>query len=119
MQPKFKNIKEYEKAQLLMQPIFIRVLDNIRKYAESEQWETSYTEINEPFPSYLLTLKKEDKLLKYNVWNLCFKICFKNYQIEQIEPVEIDDNLIDEKGEVDWHNLEDKTQILIKTIFLS
>lgn len=119
MQPKFKNIQEYEKAQLLMQPIFIRVLDNIRKSAESEQWESSYKEINEPFPSYLLTLKKGDKFKEYNVWNLCFQVCFKDYQIEQNELVEIDNNLIDEYGEVNWQNLEDKTQKLMKNIFLS
>lgn len=118
MQPKFKNIQEYEKAQLLMQPIFIRVLDNIRKQSEISQWQSSYQEINEPFPSYLLSVKKGDKLTEYNIWELCFKICFKFYQINQNQLVEIDGNLIDETGEIDWEAIENKTQKLITDIFI-
>lgn len=117
MQPKFKNIQEYEKAQLLMQPIFIRVLDNIRQQSESSSWETSYQEINEPFPSYLLFLKKNKQLIEYNIWELCFQICFKSYQKNQTDPVETDTNLIDKLGQVDWQALEAKTKNVIITIF--
>ncbi len=38
IEPKFKNKSEYNQAQLLMQPIFIRVIDNIRKESESSGW---------------------------------------------------------------------------------
>ena len=34
MNPKFKDIIAWEQAQLLMQPAFIRVLDNLRKQLE-------------------------------------------------------------------------------------
>ncbi len=118
MQPKFKNIQEYEKAQILMQPIFIRVLDNIRKQSEISQWQSSYQEINEPFPSYLLSVKKGDELTEYNVWELCFKVCFKSYQINQNQSVETDENLIDETGEINWEAIENKTQKLITDIFV-
>jgi hypothetical protein len=117
MQPKFKNIQEYQKAELLMQPIFIRVLDNVRQQSESSSWETSYQEINEPFPSYLLLLKKDQQIIEYNIWELCFQICFKSYQQNQANPVETDSNLINQLGEVDWQALELKTKKVIATIF--
>jgi hypothetical protein len=117
VQPKFKNIQEYEKAQLLMQPIFIRVVDNIRKESELRNLVTSYEEINEPFLSYILSIKKGENIIKYNLWDLCFQVCFQDYQINQIEPVKIDINLINDQGEVDWEMLENKTKKLIASVF--
>lgn len=116
MQPKFKDNLSYEKAQLLMQPVFIRVIDNIRKESENSGFNSSFEEITEPYPGYLLCLKKPDNLVTFNVWELCFKVCFLNYN--QDEFVEIDPNLLDETGDVDWHSLETKTQKLIKNIFI-
>lgn len=58
MRPKFKNILEYEKTQLLLQPIYIRLIDNIRQESELLEWDVSYEEITEPFPGYILCLKK-------------------------------------------------------------
>lgn len=117
MPPKFKDKVTYEKAELLMQPTFLRVLDNIRKETEISNWESNYEEISEPFPGYLLCLKKENNLLKFNVWELCFQICFLNYTLDEEQIVEIDPKLLDETGEIDWHSLETKTQKLIKKIF--
>jgi len=54
MNPKFKDIIAWEQAQLLMQPAFIRVLDNLRKQLENSLWKGTYTEIQDPYPSYLL-----------------------------------------------------------------
>lgn len=121
MQPKFKDSLSYEKAQLLMQPVFIRVIDNIRKETELSQFQTTYEEITEPYPSYLLCLQKPDNLVKFNVWELCFQVCFLNYDsnYNEDEFIEIDPNLLDETDEIDWHSLETKTQKLIKNIFNS
>ncbi len=117
IQPKFKTRLDYEKANILMQPTFIRVVDNIRKAAESSEWEISYREIEEPFPSYILSQKKGDKIIETNIWFICFQVCFQNYQLDQSEPVEIDHKLINDQGELDWHELEDKTQKLVQNIF--
>lgn len=117
MPPKFKDNLAYKQAELLLQPTFIRVLDNIRKQTEISDWESSYEEINQPFPSYLLCLKKEETVIKFNVWDLCFQICFINYDPTENDTVEIDANLIDEQGELDWQSLENKTQKIVQNIF--
>ncbi len=115
--PKFKTRLDYDQANILMQPTFIRVVDNIRKEAELSQWEISYQEINEPFPSYILSQKKENKIIETNVWLICFQVCFKEFSLNQSQPVEIDSQLFDESGELDWQRLETKTQLLVRQIF--
>jgi hypothetical protein len=40
--PKFADIRAWEQADLLMQPVFIRVLDNIRKQLEQSNWQGTY-----------------------------------------------------------------------------
>lgn len=113
MTPKFANIVEYEKAQLLLQPIYIRLIDNIRKQSELLAWMVEYQEISEPFPGYLVSLKKDNYLKKYNLWDLCFQVCFLSYQQGQIEPVQADKMLIDDRGELNWEELENKTKNLV------
>jgi hypothetical protein len=117
MQPKFKDNQAYQQAEMLMQPAFIRVIDNIRKQSELSDWVSSYEEISEPYPSYLLCLKKGDTNLKFNLWELCFKICFVDYNSQQDNFVEIDQSLFSENGDIEWQNLEMKTQTIVKTIF--
>ena len=117
MYPKFKDTLAYEQANLLMQPAFIRVIDNIRKELDFSDWEGSYQEINEPYHGYLLCLKKQNFSIDINIWEVCFQVCFvdANYQINA--PVQVDDNLFDETGNLDWHKLENKTQKIVKNIF--
>lgn len=117
MSPKFKNIAEYEKAQILLQPIYIRLVDNIRKESELNQWDINYEEINEPFPSYIITIKKDNLIRQENLWNLCFQICFESYQDGQIEVVVTDKNLMNNEGEIDWQELDNKTKNLVKNFF--
>ncbi len=118
MRPKFKNILEYEKTQLLLQPIYIRLIDNIRQESELLEWDVSYEEITEPFPGYILCLKKDNYLSKYSIWELCFQICFDSYEKDQIEPVTTDKNLLDDKGELDWLQIEIKTKNLVKSLLI-
>lgn len=40
--PKFADIRAWEQAEMLMQPVFIRVLDNIRKQLEQSNWQSTY-----------------------------------------------------------------------------
>jgi hypothetical protein len=117
--PKIKTQIEYDKAQALMQPIFIRVLDNIRQESEELNWLVSYEEIQEPFPSYIVCLQKDDYQIKKNIWQLCFAICFINYSEtpDEYEDVKTDQSLFDEHGEINWWELDHKTKILVKTLF--
>jgi hypothetical protein len=41
-QPKFASRAAWEQANLLMQPVFIRVLDNLRKALERSPWKSTY-----------------------------------------------------------------------------
>ncbi|MBL1211368.1 MAG: hypothetical protein FWJ34_17370 [Geminocystis sp. GBBB08] len=116
MRTKFKDILEYEKAQLLLQPIYIRLIDNIRQESELSDWNVSYKEINEPFPSYIVLFKKGNYLRQYNIWELCFKICFDSYESEENIPVIIDKILMDDRGELDWQQIEIKTKNLVKSL---
>lgn len=118
MKPKFKNISEYEKAQLLLQPIYLRLIDNIRQESELLEWDVTYEETTEPFPGYIVFFKKGDYLTKYNIWELCFKICFNTYEQGQITPVETDKILIDDNGELDWQQIETKTKKLVKSLLI-
>jgi hypothetical protein len=42
MKPKFANIEAWRQAEILMQPAFIRVIDNLRKQVEQSTWQSSY-----------------------------------------------------------------------------
>ncbi|AUC62401.1 hypothetical protein AA637_15160 [Cyanobacterium sp. HL-69] len=115
--PQFKTNLDYEKANLLMQPVYIRVVDNIRKQAEINNWDVTYKEINEPFPSHILTQKKRDIVKETNVWFICFQVCFKEFTTEKNEPVEIDSMLVNDSGELNWDEIEKKTQLIVSSFF--
>ncbi len=130
MKPKFKDTLSWQQAQVLMQPTFIRVLDNLRKELERSSWQGSYQEIETPIPGYQLRLTRQERSIEINIWDLCFQICFRDYNPKRVDEspntiaatqlVEIDTNLLDETGkQVDWHCLETKTQELIQKLFAS
>ncbi|AFY39020.1 hypothetical protein Lepto7376_2760 [[Leptolyngbya] sp. PCC 7376] len=121
MKPKFKTHSAWEQAQLLMQPAFIRVVDNFRDQLEDSDWEGEYEEIQDPYPGYVLHLKCEEAEHDINLWDLCYQVCFVQYPSESVNgescEVDIDTNLFEASGAVDWQKLENKTQMLIKQIF--
>ncbi len=51
-----------------------------------------------------------------DLWDLCYQVCFVDYSPENVL-VDIDTNLLDEFGEVDWQYLESKTKGLVQRIF--
>lgn len=131
MKPKFKTTLAWEQAQILMQPAYIRVVDNLRKQLETSGWKGQYQEVNYPLPGYKLVLTQRQQQAEINIWELCFQVCFSEYNPEQLArqthqlpeasnasyEVEIDTSLLDEKGEVAWERLEEKTQGLVRKIF--
>lgn len=127
MKPKFKDTNAWEQAQILMQPAFIRLVDNLGKQLEGSDWQGTYTEVQEPYPGYQLLLARGALSTVVDIWDLCFQICFSNYyplreagrngSKEIAQEVVIDTSLLDETGEVDWQQLETKTQALVRQIF--
>lgn len=160
MTPKFLNQEAWQQAEVLMQPVFIRVIDNIRKQLERSAWKGSYRDVKiwpetvspeaqtrviqlqqelaeaspeqaraiqqtleqlpQPFPGYELCLEKGDRHITVDLWELCYRICFHDYQPggnSDQSPVKVDRSLLDAEGEVDWHRLDDKTKELVGAIF--
>ncbi len=122
MKPTFKNTTDWEKAEMLMQPVFIRVMDNLRKQLEKTNLVATYEEVQDPLPGYQLILTHDDDSVTISIWDICFQVCFIDYQFSSIQSsqnsiiVEIDDNLFNEDKEINWQQLETKTQQTIQTI---
>lgn len=126
MKPTFKTGLAWEQAQILMQPAMLRVVDNIRKELESSDWKGSYKEVTVPIPGYHLCLTSGDRQIEIDVWELCYKVCFEQYEPiqhifshedETAYPVDIDTRLIDDFGEIDWQLLESKAQLSVRNVF--
>ncbi|MBD2459810.1 hypothetical protein H6G89_02025 [Oscillatoria sp. FACHB-1407] len=162
MMPKFASTIAWQQAEQLMQPVFIRVVDNLRKELDQSSWRGTYQEVpiwaentpddikatvttlqNElqtasperrteiqatlaqlpqPHPGYYLCLQKGDREVTVDLWQLCYQICFRNYNpvvnLSDNPTVDIDTNLIEaDTGEVDWVSLDNKAKQVISQIF--
>ncbi len=125
MKPTFKNTTDWEKAETLMQPAFIRVMDNLRKQLEKSNLVATYEEVQEPYPGYQLTLTYEENSVTISIWELCFQVCFLDYQLSLTDEqkssqdstiVEVDSSLFNEEGEINWEKLDTKAQQNIQKI---
>lgn len=156
MKPAFKTALAWEQANLLLQPIMIRVIDNLRKQLEDSPWQGDYREIQLPYPGHQLLLTRNDHRIVVDIWQLCYQVCFLDYPVPlalsprseaegsldkagdmnpDMDPdidlnidsdiidsdinVDVDTHLIDDTGEVDWQQLETKTQQLLRNFFAS
>ncbi|MEM9275655.1 MAG: hypothetical protein AAGA80_22235 [Cyanobacteria bacterium P01_F01_bin.143] len=128
MKPQFKTRPAWDKAQLLMQPAFIRILDNIRKQLEtSTTWKGSFKDVTHPIPGYLLCLTQGNRSVEIDIWQLCYQVVSNNYtptlqnlfsaDDQSSYELEIDERLLDETGEIDWHLIEAKAQQSVRQIF--
>ncbi len=121
MKPKFKTTLAWQQAEVLMQPALIRIVDHIRKQLDETTWKATYKDVQLPIPGYELCLEKSNYSICVDLWDLCFKVCFLDYnpvhsQLESQE-VDIDTSLINETGEVDWSLLDSKAQTLVEQFF--
>ncbi|MBP0028873.1 hypothetical protein PN466_07905 [Roseofilum reptotaenium CS-1145] len=121
MRPKFKDTIAWQQAELLMQPSLLRVVDNLRQVLETSPWKGTYEEVQDPYPGYVLCLTYQGEEMRVNLWELCFRICFLEYPMTHspydAQNVEIDTSLIDDTGDVDWIQLEEKTKQVIGEVF--
>jgi hypothetical protein len=156
MPPRISDSAAWQQAELLMQPIFIRVVDNIRKLLEVSSWKGSYQDtliwpigtteetkeavtqliqqletatpqqavgIREtlsrlpvPHPGYHLSLQRQDQIVKVDLWDLCYQVCFVDYS-DNDKAVNIDTSLIEATGDVDWLAIDAKAKQLVETLF--
>jgi hypothetical protein len=61
-----------------------------------------------PLPAYELRLTSGEQSAVLNIWDLCFRVCFADYQ--PAIPVTVDPTLLDANGEVDWLTLDEKAK---------
>ena len=156
MPPRISDSAAWQQAELLMQPIFIRVVDNIRKLLEVSPWKGSYQDIliwpvgtteetkevvsqliqeleaatpqqalgiretlshlPVPHPGYHLSLQRQDQIVKVDLWDLCYQVCFLDYSHAE-NAVNIDTSLIDETGDVNWSSVDTKAKNLVAQVF--
>jgi hypothetical protein len=122
MIPKFVDRLAYEQAELLLQPIYIRIVDSIRRQSETSEWTVSYEEVQTPQPTNYLCLQSGDRLLRYDLWDLCYQVCFLDYhgshgELES-QVVAIDTNLIDMEAKApDWQRIDDRARAVVERVF--
>jgi hypothetical protein len=83
--------------------------------------QRSLDHLPRPYPGYELKLTHQDQEVRLDLWQLCYQVCFVDYQpnaIEQSTTVAIDTSLLDmEAHEIDWHRLDDKAKHLVEQAF--
>lgn len=86
-----------------------------------DELEQALTQLPTPYPGYRLCLQHENQQFSVDMWELCYRVCFRNYDPtlaeSSLQDVEIDTSLIDETGEVDWERLEVKARQTIEQVF--
>ena len=88
---------------------------------KTAQIEQAIASLPIPQPGYHLYLQHGEQQFSFDLWELCYQICFRNYSSSLDESaslaVKIDTSLIDETGDVDWQRLDSKAQHLVDQIF--
>jgi hypothetical protein len=166
--PKFPDVATWQQAERLMQPAFIRLIDNLRKQLDQSSWKGTYEDVPiwaedvsddmklrvtqlqatlqsasaeeaiaieaalaqlpSAYPGYHLHLEQADQRVTVDLWNLCYQICFKDYdaargmdhalkETSSSQTVSVDADLFEETGAVDWNRLDRKTQQIVEQVF--
>jgi len=73
-----------------------------------------------PHPGYHLCLQRQEQQVSVDLWELCYQVCFRNYNPLIDEAVEIDTSLMeDDTVDVDWQRLDAKVGELVAQVFAS
>lgn len=90
--------------------------------------EAALAQLPSSYPGYHLHLQQHDQQITVDLWNLCYQICFQNYDAasgtshalgDSSQGVSIDVALFEEMGAVDWNRLDRKTQQIVEQLFAS
>ncbi|MBE9017832.1 hypothetical protein C7Y66_21735 [Chroococcidiopsis sp. CCALA 051] len=84
--------------------------------------EQAIANLPTPQPGYQLSLQNQDQQYNFDLWELCYQVCFQQYNADLTSShssVEIDTSLIDETGEVDWQRLDTKAGAAVEQVFSS
>lgn len=129
-----EGIDQATKAQVLQLRDELTALDlqtDDHSVARSAEIEQALAVLPAPFPGYQLCLSQADHQVCVDLWEICYRICFRDYDVESgtsrsrgfgqppSDGVEVDTTLFDETGEVDWDRLDAKTRKLVDQIFAS
>jgi len=184
MAPNIVDTDTWQRAEILMQPIFIRLIDHFRKVLEDSPWKGDYQQreiwpdsipesvkqhrqdlitqlatasnqedvalleieletLPTPYPGYELHLYLANEnpersphadrtdhvhtdhvdnmapIAIFDLWQICYHICFTNYPLDTQDcPVAIvDTHLLDEDGDVDWQQVDQKTGRVVQHLF--
>jgi hypothetical protein len=82
--------------------------------------ESAIADLPTPQPGYQLSLQNQDQQYNFDLWELCYQVCFQQYNTDPTlshDFVEIDTSLIDEAGEVDWQRLDAKAGKAVEQMF--
>lgn len=82
--------------------------------------EQVLSQLPQPDLVYLLHLQKNEHQVGVNLWQLCYQVCFRNYDPtapQKPEDLQVDTVLIDSEGEVDWQTLDQKAEQTVKQVF--
>jgi hypothetical protein len=122
MRPQFSNELAWQQAEALMQPIYIRIIDRIRQESEQSNIQVGYEEEQTPHLKHFLCLGSGDRKLRFDIWDLCYQVCFINYigniGENESQAVEVDTSLFDAEAEdIDWHKLDNKAKEVVRRVF--
>lgn len=89
--------------------------------------EADLAQLPSPYPGYHLHLQQHDQKVTVDLWNLCYQICFENYNAasstshalsdSSTQGVSVDVDLFEEAGAVDWNRLDRKTRLVVEQVF--
>ncbi|MGL4621129.1 hypothetical protein, partial [Chroococcidiopsis sp.] len=84
--------------------------------------EQAIANLPTPQPGYQLSLQNQDQQYNFDLWELCYQVCFQQYNTDSTSTnssVEIDTSLIDDTGEIDWQRLDIKAGAAVEQVFSS
>ena len=93
-------------------------LQEALKTANSEEVadiQAALEQLPRPYPGYELQLSQGDRRVAVDIWQLCYRICFTNHGEDA--PAVVDARLVDELGEVDWQQLDEKAKGVVAAVF--
>ncbi|MDA0265690.1 MAG: hypothetical protein O2890_11450 [Cyanobacteria bacterium] len=98
----------------------VKALITQLEHAQPEQvarLEAQLAELPQPFPVYELHLTQGDQKKTVDLWDLCYRTCFKRFPVGD-QAVAVDMTLWDqEMGDVNWVALDEKAKALVQQVF--